>query len=136
MPGRAHKQELFRQLIAADSPASFAEQRQLMWNLFPLGQVRLRQAIADDFYQALPRLSRQRHDAFLHSFASNLAPLYCEKPASDRLQIWLKAQAGRLSPLVERELQIALQDDLRCQKIVATMTTPPPAPARASPRPR
>ena len=136
MPGRAHKQELFRQLITEDSQASFAEQRQLMWNLFPLGQVRLRQAIADDFYQALPRLSRQRHDAFLYSFASSLAPLYCEKHASDRLAAWLKAQAGRLGSLVEKELRIALQNDQRCQKIVATMTTPPPAPARASPPPR
>ena len=123
MPGKAHKLALFRQLIAEDGQARFAEQRQIMWNLFPLGQVRLRQAIADDFYQALPRLSRQRHDAFLQSFTSSLAPLYCEKPASDRLQTWLKAQAGRLGPLVERELGIALQDDLRCQKIIATAQT-------------
>ena len=123
MPGGAHKLELFRQLIAEDSQASFAEQRQIMWNLFPLGQVRLHQAIAEDFYRALPRLSQHGHDAFLSTFASSLAPLYCEKSASDRLQAWLKEQAGRLNPLVEKELQIALQDDLRCQKIARMIRT-------------
>ncbi len=145
MPGKAHKQVLFRQLVAADNPTPFAEQRQIIWNLFPLGQVRLRQAIADDFYRALPRLAQTRHEAFLHSFVSSLTPLYCDKRASDRLRAWLDKQADTLAPATGKELRIVLQDDLRCQRILASASpdapgkaaaTPPPAPSPASPLPR
>lgn len=116
MPDRQKKRQMFQRLLSDDA-LTLAEQRSIMWNLFPAWQESMKKEIADLFYVSLESLAKKQHDIFLYSFASNLAPLYCQPTGSERLKVYLKEKAATLNPVVLKNLRVALQEDLRCQNI-------------------
>lgn len=116
MPDRKKKRQMFQRLLSDDA-MMLAEQRMIMWNLFPAWQESMRKETEDLFYESLGLLTKKRHEVFLTTFASNLAPVYCEPAGSERLKGYLREKATTLNPVVLKKLRIALQEDLRCQKI-------------------
>ncbi|MBI4375318.1 MAG: aminopeptidase N [Elusimicrobia bacterium] len=112
-PEMSVKRDWFSQITAVPSPRPMAELRSAVAGLFPPGQSEQLRAMADEFFQALPRLDHEADEHLIDDFAEHLAPALCSEDSVRRLSQFLDSHPG-LGPAASRALRIARHEDERC----------------------
>lgn len=110
------KQPWLNELTKKRSEYSFDQLRNIISSLFPRHQVALRELYANDFYQNLVVISKERDGSFAEEYAE-LAPSECTPQETSRVSDFLRHHGAGLHPSVEKTLKIARQEDDRCRKI-------------------
>lgn len=116
------KSSLWRRVLEAKD--SLDDQKQILRNLFPETQADLHEAHAEEFFRILPGLVKQRDEGFMGAFVRGLVPATCRLASVERLKVFLKKNASRLSHSITKDLRIALQEDERCVKILGNFASP------------
>jgi aminopeptidase N len=121
-PDPALKSALWKRVL--EGKDSLDDQKQILRNLFPEDQATLHEAHAEEFFRILPGLAKDRDEGFMGSFVRGLVPATCRPASVERLRIFLKKNASRLSHSITKDLRIALQEDERCVKILENIASP------------
>jgi hypothetical protein len=87
-----------------------------MRNLLPFYQPQFRIEYSEPYFSILPEVSRDRNEEFQSNFTSALAPALCTSESNDRLSKAIN-EGSELSPIILKQLKIALSEDKRCVKI-------------------
>jgi aminopeptidase N len=117
LPSLENKKKWF-DLVSTDKPSiSLAEQKSIMWNLFPTSQRAVIKNFKDEYFKRLNKLSSKREVQFVETYASSFAPAFCDPSSVSQLDREIKAGPGKTSAIIYRELRIAHQEDERCLRI-------------------
>lgn len=114
-PGEANKRRWLMQVSNPASAASLGDQRAVMDALYPREQAALREKLAPEFYEALPRLAAVKDDEFLSAYASALEPAGCSSGSADALGAFLRGHPA-LPGAAAKHLKIARSEAERCAR--------------------
>jgi aminopeptidase N len=118
LPSIENKKKWF-EIVSSEKPSiSLAEQKSIMWNLFPASQRPVIKNFKDDYFKRLNKLSSKREVQFIETYASSFAPAYCDPASVSQLDREIKGGPGKSSSIIYRELRIAHQEDERCVRIL------------------
>jgi aminopeptidase N len=118
MPALQNKRKWF-ELVSTEKPKlTLAEQKSVIWNLFPSVQRSVRTEFQEDYFKRLKRLAAVREVQFVETYASSLAPTHCDQSSVNRLAAEIQSISSKANPIIFRELRIAHQEDERCVKIL------------------
>jgi len=100
---------------------SLDDKKQIMWNLFPSGQVALMKTWEDEYYKILPKVVVDEDSGFVRTFIGSLTPALCTVESVERLGRFIDSKKNKFSHAVLKALKIAHQEDGRCVAILNKM---------------
>ncbi len=111
-PDAKVKLTFFEKMIAKNQEYKLATSRLIMANLFPASQIEYREAYAGNILFNLPQLHESQDERFVSAYLGML-PRVCTAEGVRRLTTALNQHAP-LSPVINRFLKIAVQEEQRC----------------------
>jgi aminopeptidase N len=115
-PDLKQKEAMVKTHLRATKGSTLAEQRSVIWNLFPNHQVGMHVNFEKEFFKTLPALSKSKEGKFLEAYVSSFSPAACDVKSSRASREFLRAQGASLHPTVKKELLVAAQESDRCAK--------------------
>jgi aminopeptidase N len=106
------KATFFEKIIAKNQEYKLATARLIMVNLFPASQMEYREAYAANILFNIPQLHETQDERFVSAYLGML-PRVCTTEGVNRLSTALNQHAS-LSPVINRYLKIAIQEEQRC----------------------